>query len=105
MTTTTYNRENSRVLPDFLTRVSSRVVNYVSRTRAERQLLALDDRLLADIGMRRSEIRRMVLRGASATELRDMAVEEGMLTLRMDGIVKIQKGVTTLEEVVKETAG
>jgi hypothetical protein len=51
------------------------------------------------------EIRRMVLRGASATELRDMAVEEGMLTLRMDGIVKIQKGVTTLEEVVKETAG
>jgi type IV pilus assembly protein PilB len=51
------------------------------------------------------EIRRMILRGASATELREMAVEEGMLTLRMDGIVKIKKGVTTLEEVVKETAG
>ena len=46
--------------PDFLTRVSSRVVNYVSRSRAERQLQALDDRLLADIGMRRSEIQRMV---------------------------------------------
>jgi type II secretory ATPase GspE/PulE/Tfp pilus assembly ATPase PilB-like protein len=27
-----------------------------------------------------------------------------MLTLRMDGIVKVRKGVTTLEEVVKETA-
>jgi len=51
------------------------------------------------------EVRRMVLRGASITELRDMAVEEGMLTLRMDGIVKIKKGVTTLEEVVKETSG
>ena len=51
------------------------------------------------------EIRRMILRGASITEMRDQAVEEGMLTLRMDGIVKIQKGVTTLEEVVKETAG
>lgn len=64
MTTTTLNRETSRngarVAPDFLTRVSSRVVNYVSRSRAERQLQALDDRLLADIGMRRSEIQRMV---------------------------------------------
>jgi uncharacterized protein YjiS (DUF1127 family) len=61
MTTTTLNRETSaRVAPDFLTRVSSRVVNYVSRSRAERQLQALDDRLLADIGMRRSEIHRMV---------------------------------------------
>jgi type IV pilus assembly protein PilB len=51
------------------------------------------------------ELRRMVLRGASVAELRDMAVEEGMLTLRMDGIKKIEKGVTTLEEVVKETSG
>jgi type IV pilus assembly protein PilB len=50
------------------------------------------------------ELRRMVLRGASVAELRDMAVEEGMLTLRMDGIKKIEKGVTTLEEVVKETS-
>jgi type IV pilus assembly protein PilB len=50
------------------------------------------------------EIRRMILRGASAPELRDQAVEEGMLTLRMDGIVKIKKGITTLEEVVKESA-
>lgn len=60
MTTTTYNRETTRLVPDFLTRVGSRVVNYVSRSRAERQLQALDDRLLADIGMRRSEIHRMV---------------------------------------------
>jgi type IV pilus assembly protein PilB len=51
------------------------------------------------------ELRRMVLRGASVAELRDQAVAEGMLTLRMDGVRKIEKGVTTLEEVVKETAG
>ncbi|PYM53128.1 MAG: type II secretion system protein GspE, partial [Candidatus Rokuibacteriota bacterium] len=50
------------------------------------------------------EIRRMVLRGASVAEIRDRAVEEGTLTLRMDGIKKIEKGVTTLEEVVKETS-
>jgi len=51
------------------------------------------------------ELRRMILRGASTAELQEQAVKEGMLTLRMDGIVKIKKGITTLEEVVKETAG
>jgi type IV pilus assembly protein PilB len=49
-------------------------------------------------------VRRSILRGDSAGELRDIAVQEGMLTLRMDGLVKIRRGVTTLEEVVKETA-
>jgi type IV pilus assembly protein PilB len=51
------------------------------------------------------ELRRMILRGASADELKEQAIKEGMLTLRMDGIEKIKKGITTLEEVVKETAG
>jgi type IV pilus assembly protein PilB len=51
------------------------------------------------------ELRRMILRGASVSEMQEQAVEEGMLTLRMDGMKKIERGVTTLEEVVKETAG
>ena len=51
------------------------------------------------------ELRRMILRGASVAELREQAVVDGMLTLRMDGMKKIERGVTTLEEVVKETAG
>jgi len=50
------------------------------------------------------ELRRMILRSASTAELQDQAVKDGMLTLRMDGMQKIRKGVTTLEEVVKETA-
>ncbi len=50
------------------------------------------------------ELRRMILKGASTAELQEQAVSSGMLTLRMDGIMKIKKGVTTLEEVVKETA-
>jgi type IV pilus assembly protein PilB len=50
------------------------------------------------------ELRRMILRGASVAELRAQAVSEGMLTLRMDGVMKVSRGVTTLEEVVKETA-
>jgi type II secretory ATPase GspE/PulE/Tfp pilus assembly ATPase PilB-like protein len=29
---------------------------------------------------------------------------DGMLTLRMDGLVKLKNGVTTAEEVLKETA-
>jgi len=51
-----------------------------------------------------SPLRRGILKGGSTEELRDIAVQEGMLTLRMDGMVKVKKGVTTLEEVVKETA-
>jgi type IV pilus assembly protein PilB len=51
-----------------------------------------------------SPLRRGILKGGSTEELRDIAVSEGMLTLRMDGMVKVKKGVTTLEEVVKETA-
>src|SRR5689334_11956803 len=51
-----------------------------------------------------SPLRRGILKGASTEELREIAVEEGMLTLRMDGMVKVKKGITTLEEVVKETA-
>ena len=50
------------------------------------------------------ELRRMILKGASSTELSEQAVKDGMLTLRMDGLVKIRNGITTLEEVVKETA-
>jgi type IV pilus assembly protein PilB len=51
-----------------------------------------------------SQLRRYILKGASTEELREVAVSEGMLTLRMDGMVKVKRGVTTLEEVVKETA-
>jgi type IV pilus assembly protein PilB len=49
-------------------------------------------------------LRRMILQEASTAELQAQAVSEGMLTLRMDGMVKIKKGITTLEEVLKETA-
>jgi type IV pilus assembly protein PilB len=51
-----------------------------------------------------SPLRREILKGASTEELRDLAVKEGMLTLRMDGMMKVKKGITTLEEIVKETA-
>ena len=49
------------------------------------------------------EIRELVLSGASAMELRRKAMEEGMFSLRRSGLMKIQEGLTTVEEVVRET--
>jgi len=49
------------------------------------------------------EIRELILIGASALELRKKAIDDGMLTLRASGLQKIRGGVTTIEEVVRET--
>jgi type IV pilus assembly protein PilB len=49
------------------------------------------------------EARELVLSGASAMELRRQALEEGMISLRHSGLRKISAGVTTVEEVVRET--
>jgi type IV pilus assembly protein PilB len=49
-------------------------------------------------------LRRMILHNGSAAEVRDEAIKEGMLTLRMDGWLKILKGITTIEQVVRETS-
>jgi type IV pilus assembly protein PilB len=49
------------------------------------------------------EIRDMILSGASSIELKRRAIEEGMVTLRTAGLHKIRDGVTTLEEVLRET--
>ena len=49
------------------------------------------------------ELRELVLVGASGLELRRKAIEEGMLTLRMSGLRKVKDGLTTVEEVARET--
>ena len=49
------------------------------------------------------DIRELILIGASSLELRKKAVEDGMITLRESGLQKVRAGVTTLEEVVRET--
>ncbi|MGB8507220.1 MAG: type IV-A pilus assembly ATPase PilB [Pyrinomonadaceae bacterium] len=49
------------------------------------------------------EIRELILIGASSLELRKRAIEDGMITLRQSGLYKIRNGITTLEEVVRET--
>ena len=49
------------------------------------------------------EVRELILIGASALELRKKAIDDGMITLRGSGLQKIRAGVTTMEEVVRET--
>jgi type II secretory ATPase GspE/PulE/Tfp pilus assembly ATPase PilB-like protein len=50
-------------------------------------------------------IRRMILDRASTGEIRAQAMSEGMLTLRGDGLLKLGSGVTSAEEILRETAG
>jgi type IV pilus assembly protein PilB len=49
------------------------------------------------------EIREMILSGASSIEIKRKGIEEGMLSLRRSGLVKIKEGLTSIEEVVRET--
>jgi type IV pilus assembly protein PilB len=49
------------------------------------------------------ELRELIIIGASAIELRRKAIEGGMITLRESGLYKLREGITTVEEVVKET--
>jgi type IV pilus assembly protein PilB len=49
-------------------------------------------------------LRDLILQRASAIEIKRNAVEGGMLTLRRDALQKLKRGVTSVEEVLKETA-
>jgi type IV pilus assembly protein PilB len=48
-------------------------------------------------------IRDLIMVGATAVELKRKAAEEGMLSLRQSGLEKIKQGITTIEEVLRET--
>ncbi|MEO8000013.1 MAG: type II secretion system protein GspE, partial [Gemmatimonadaceae bacterium] len=49
-------------------------------------------------------IKKLVMQSADVQVLRDAAINEGMLSLRMDGWLKVIKGITTLEQVIRETS-
>jgi type IV pilus assembly protein PilB len=49
-------------------------------------------------------IRDMILARAATSEIKKQAVREGMLTLRMDALQKLSQGITSAEEVLKESA-
>jgi type IV pilus assembly protein PilB len=49
------------------------------------------------------EIRELILVGASALELKKKAIEQGMISLRRSGLLKVAQGISSLEEVIRET--
>jgi type IV pilus assembly protein PilB len=49
------------------------------------------------------DIRDLILAGGTAIDIKKKAIENGMITLRRSGLVKIKEGITTVEEVVRET--
>jgi type IV pilus assembly protein PilB len=48
-------------------------------------------------------IREIIMVGGTSVDIKKKAIEEGMLTLRMSGLEKIRQGITTIEEVLRET--
>ena len=49
-------------------------------------------------------LKKLVMQNADVQVLRNAAIDEGMLSLRMDGWLKVLKGVTTLDQVIRETS-
>ena len=50
------------------------------------------------------ELKALIASGGSEEELRRRAIEKGMLSLRRRGLEKVLEGITTIDEVVRETA-
>jgi type II secretory ATPase GspE/PulE/Tfp pilus assembly ATPase PilB-like protein len=46
-------------------------------------------------------IRKLIMQGASAAELKTAAESEGMINMRRDGMLKTRDGVTTVSEVLR----
>ena len=49
------------------------------------------------------QLRDLINRGASTEQIRNLALQTGMVPLRTSGLEKVFEGVTTIEEVIRET--
>ncbi|MEE9268965.1 MAG: type IV-A pilus assembly ATPase PilB [Candidatus Krumholzibacteria bacterium] len=49
-------------------------------------------------------VREMIIERKSTAEIKTYVTQAGMLTLRMDGLEKFKKGITSLEEILRETS-
>jgi type IV pilus assembly protein PilB len=52
-----------------------------------------------------SGLQRVIIDGGSAVDIKERAIEDGMLTLRRCGILNTLKGRTSLEEILRVTVG
>jgi type IV pilus assembly protein PilB len=46
-------------------------------------------------------IRKLLRNNAGNSEIREQAIAEGMITMRQDGMLKVEQGVTSISEVTK----
>jgi type IV pilus assembly protein PilB len=49
-------------------------------------------------------VRKTIMQNAGATEIKEAAIAEGMLTLRMYAWMKVMKGITSVEQMIRETS-
>jgi type II secretory ATPase GspE/PulE/Tfp pilus assembly ATPase PilB-like protein len=47
------------------------------------------------------ELRQFIAENRSADDIRQLAIAEGMTTLRQSGVEKAKEGITTLEEILR----
>jgi type IV pilus assembly protein PilB len=59
---------------------------------------------LYEVMMMTPNLRKLILHNVGSEEIKNAAIEAGMLTLRMDGWLKVLKGITTMEQVIRETS-
>ena len=59
---------------------------------------------LYEVMMMTPALRKLILHNVGAQQIKDAAIDAGMLTLRMDGWLKVLKGITTMEQVIRETS-
>lgn len=50
-----------------------------------------------------TKIEKLIMANATANDIQDQAIKEGMVTMQLDGIVKSLRGITTVEEVLRAT--
>ena len=48
-----------------------------------------------------NEMRELIIRRASSAEIKELAIKQGMHTLRQEGVDKILDGTTSVEEVLR----
>ena len=56
---------------------------------------------LYEVMLRSEEIERLTVERASADAIRTVAIQQGMTTLREDGLAKVRAGITSIEEVAR----
>jgi type IV pilus assembly protein PilB len=56
---------------------------------------------LYEVMLNSDEIRELTIKRASADEIRKVAIAQGMIPLRDDGLEKVKLGITSIEEVLR----